>query len=215
MKGGYNFIIKNISNKTNSSKMRFIPSDFRINFYDGSVNNFEKTYNEVIMFKAPSKPFFFEIGISKKPHILSYENEEVYLILLGENTKKFLIEPIISQAEYFFGKTFENIFLNKSKSNTFETIYKKWETELLTAIQEKKITASDIHNFLFINKEIFNNIKIKNKNNLEKHKLKLLNKSSDYFNYITHKRGRQILHFYTKFFQRYPAYDLRPPNHKN
>jgi hypothetical protein len=60
MKGGYNFIIKNISNKTNSNKMRFMPSDFKIFFYDRSVNNFEKTYNDVIMFKASSKPFFLK-----------------------------------------------------------------------------------------------------------------------------------------------------------
>ena len=212
--GYYNFTIKNTNNTNNTKNMKFISSDSSIIFFNNSKNTFEETYNDVIMTKFLSLPFFFEKHTNKKYYILFYsqEYEKVYLQILDETDKKFVVEPIITKEEYFFGKTcVDRLQKNNNTHRTFESLYTEWEKELLEALEKKEITPEQIHNFLF--RKNINTIIIKNKNSLNAHTLKLENKRNpDYYNYITKqiRVPREMIHYYHEFYKRNPVYDLRP-----
>ena len=61
--GYYNFTIKNTNNTNNTKNMKFISSDSSIIFFNNSKNTFEETYNDVIMTKFLSLPFFLSLVI--------------------------------------------------------------------------------------------------------------------------------------------------------
>ena len=212
MGGYYNFTIQNTNNTKN---MKFISSDSSIIFFNDSKNTFEATYNNVKMTKSLSLPFFFKktkTNTNKKYYILFYskENKKVYLQILDETDKKFVVEPIITKEDYFFGITSKNrLFQNNGR--TFESKYLEWEKELLEALKKREITPEQIHNFLFMKKI---NTKIINQNSLNAHKLKLQNKRNlGYYNYISLQQSRvprEIYQYWERFYTRHPEYDLRP-----
>lgn len=212
MRGGYNFIIKNNSNQNK----QFMQSDFPLIFFDESKDTFENTYDKMCMHQKSSLPFYFEKIKLIKYYILFYKDDKVYLQILDETNKIFVVEPIISQAEYFFGKTGllrirKDLVNNPNPIN----IYQKWEEELLESLETGKITPEEIHSFLFM-KNINTNEIIKNNVSLNAHKKKLLQKNSDYFNYTKPQKRipRDMLHYYMDFFTKNPQYDIRPEQYK-
>jgi hypothetical protein len=207
MKGGkYNFLIKKTSNKNNVS---FIPSDFPLIFVDSTNDTFEKIYNYLkFTLNKPSKPFIFEKDNLGQSYVLFNKDGQVYLQKLDKENTIFTIEPIISPAEYFFGKTALDR-IDGLGLNTFNQNYSEWEKELLESIRKNKITPEDIHKFLFMKNINMN--KIKNKNSYNQHMRKLNNKKSNYYDYLRlqERVPRIFLHYYGKFFKKHPEYDLR------
>ena len=212
MNGGkYNFLIKNPSNKNNKKKDQFIPSDFPLIFFDLSKDTFEKIYNSLkITRNNSSKPFIFEKGNLGQYYVLFNKDGQVYLQKLDEENNIFTIEPIISPAEYFFGKTaLARLEVQMTDSITHDQLYSIWEQELLESIIKNKITPEDIHNFLFMKNINMN--KIKNKNSYNQHMRKLNNKKSNYYDYLTLQKRvpRTLMHYYNIFFTNHPEFDLR------
>lgn len=213
MKGGkYNFLIKNTSsNKKNNDG--FIPSEHPLIFNDKSKDTFEEIYNIIsITVNSSSKPFVFDTA---KRHLGQYyvlynKNGQVYLQKLGIENKIFTVEPIISPAEYFFGRTaLHRIQKYSNNQITFQQIYDIWERELLQSIETNKITVEDIRKFLFM-KKINRNI-TKNKSSFNQHIRKLSDKNSNYYDYSKFKGiPRDIDHYLSKFFKNHPKYDPRP-----